>query len=852
MLTKFVSAFPHFLFPQYLYENGWQQFITWFDTQSWYPLGRPIATTIFPGMQVTAVFVKNLITGYNNMTFNDVCVYIPIWFSILTSVFTGLLAYECMLPQNSNENIWSFIMKKKSETTPKSYIPAGIMGAFAMSIMSMIPVHMMRSIGGNFNNESVANTPLVMTFWLWCRSLRANDDKSFWYGALAAVSYFCVAATWEGYIFVLNLIAVHAAILFFMGRFSTKIYKAYTLYYLIGTILSMQVPIIGASPLTTLDHAGPAAVFVGYQVLQYCETKKKQHKLTSLQVWMLRLQIIAVLLLIAAAFVYLAPNDSFNPVPSKVNRLFQTPNAKENLFGNSSTNHPPTRDAYFRYFRSVTVLAPIGFVWVLFHLGDASSFLLVYAGVALSFSMKMAKLIMLLGPISSVLAGVIMGVIFTSCSSTVVPAFAPNKSEISSDSPNKKKSIWTTINSSSIGKLIIKAVAVFILTELYHTHGNLFRYCKRMARALSLPVIKGRSNVDGRGVIINDFIDAYEELRDKSPEGSRVLAWSDYGHHITQIANRTVLADGSAWNHENMALVGKILTSSEEEGYQMARHVADYVMVYRIEPMDDFAKLPKIGEIANSFFKDTCPNDPTCSVFSKQKADGAPVDRINNSLLNKLYHDSASKGSAVDKTKFEKVFESIHDIVCIYKILDVDEESKTWLENNRAYPPALEAILQKSRDFIPDTDEEARPVDPSELLAHSKAIDPYIEHAKAKLTKQAIDAATNTWQNTVTTSTMLDMIKSKEVQKFQAYILEEPLRGFMRASNGQGPMWWAYRTQNEGIAAFLSKLGVSVDLKDGNGETPNDMLKVDIDLSGLDLGGLFQRGATDSADAASE
>ena len=37
------------------------RFFTWFDHQSWYPLGRPVATTIYPGMQITAVGLWRLL-----------------------------------------------------------------------------------------------------------------------------------------------------------------------------------------------------------------------------------------------------------------------------------------------------------------------------------------------------------------------------------------------------------------------------------------------------------------------------------------------------------------------------------------------------------------------------------------------------------------------------------------------------------------------------------------------------------------------------------------------------------------------------------------------------------------------
>ena len=75
--------------------------------------------------------------------------------------------------------------------------PAIECGLIAAAIMAIVPVHMMRSIGRGFNNESIANTAMTMTFFLWCRALRGGvDRKSNWtifWGALAAISYFYVS-----------------------------------------------------------------------------------------------------------------------------------------------------------------------------------------------------------------------------------------------------------------------------------------------------------------------------------------------------------------------------------------------------------------------------------------------------------------------------------------------------------------------------------------------------------------------------------------------------------------------------------------------------------------------------------
>ena len=145
---------------EYLAANGLRKFFTWFDRMAWYPLGRPVGTTIYPGMQMTSVFIwqtlgklreLGLLTWYAHVkkapiSLNDVCCLVPAWFGALATVFLGLLTLE----------------------TTNSYAAS----ACAALCMATVPAHLMRSVGGGYDNESIALTAMCATFYLWCRSLR--------------------------------------------------------------------------------------------------------------------------------------------------------------------------------------------------------------------------------------------------------------------------------------------------------------------------------------------------------------------------------------------------------------------------------------------------------------------------------------------------------------------------------------------------------------------------------------------------------------------------------------------------------------------------------------------------------
>lgn len=77
------------------------------------------------------------------------------------------------------------------------------------------------------------------------------------YGLSALLSLRFLIGHFEGgYVFITNMIPLHALVLVFMGRFSDRLYVAYSTWYAIGTLASMQVPFVGFQPVSTSEHMG--------------------------------------------------------------------------------------------------------------------------------------------------------------------------------------------------------------------------------------------------------------------------------------------------------------------------------------------------------------------------------------------------------------------------------------------------------------------------------------------------------------------------------------------------------------------------------------------------------------------
>jgi dolichyl-diphosphooligosaccharide--protein glycosyltransferase len=61
------------------------------------------------------------------------------------------------------------------------------------------------------------------------------------WAASAALFYFYMVAAWGGYVFIINLIPLYVLFLIIVERTDIKLYIAYSVFYVIGTLLSMQV-----------------------------------------------------------------------------------------------------------------------------------------------------------------------------------------------------------------------------------------------------------------------------------------------------------------------------------------------------------------------------------------------------------------------------------------------------------------------------------------------------------------------------------------------------------------------------------------------------------------------------------
>lgn len=539
---------------KYLADKGWHSFFHWFDYMSWYPLGRPVGTTIYPGMQITSVSLwKTLnwlreplglgrywdLAAKTSISLNDVCCLVPAWFGGSATLTLALLTAECSRSYGSS--------------------------VFGGLIMAIVPAHLMRSVGGGYDNESVAITAMCLTFLAWCRSLRGEpgDDwltvrrDVYVFGVLAGVCYTYMVAAWGGYVFVLNMVVAHALVLTLLFRYTEKLRIAFSLFFILGTAGATRIPVVGWRPFRDMEQLSAVVAFLGLNILGFVLRRWHLQSGPPSSWWRLALR--GVFARVFSTFVLalvcgslgaaLYPRGYFGPLSARVRGLFVKHTRTGNPLVDSVAEHQPASTAaYEQYLHYSYNLAPYGLALSLFFQRptDARLFLWTYAAVTVFFCSKMARLIILLSPAASALGGIALGVPFDNLVlRALADLFSP--SPCRNAQPPKTKSHsrrlgrlvsavlffgrqCTRIWSSKLGALCRLCAAVYTAKALWPKAMEFKDYSYRLSEGLSQPSIMFKARLtNGEEVLVDDYREAYLWLKSKTKKDARVMAWWDYG-----------------------------------------------------------------------------------------------------------------------------------------------------------------------------------------------------------------------------------------------------------------------------------------------------------------------------------
>lgn len=625
-----------------LVERGVYEFWNWFDERSWYPLGRIVGGTVYPGIMATAAIMHKILNTLGfHVNIREVCVLTAPVFSAFTALSAFALTQEC------------------ADTS------AGIVAA---AIISIVPGYISRSVAGSYDNEAVAITAMIFTFYMWTKAVVTG---SLLWSLGVCLAYLYMVSTWGGYIFLINVIPVYVLVMLVSGRYSHRLYVAYNTFYVVGTLLSMQIRFVGFNAVQSMEHLGAFGTF-GLLNL-YCVASWVR-SFTGPRIFraFVRWLVLFTTSIVGGTIALLAVMGVMNVSSGRIMTLLQPTYASKHIpiIASVSEHQPTAWGAYFFDLHLTAYLMPVGMYFCFKRLTDANLFLVTYGMFSAYFSGVMVRLMLVLAPAAAMLSAIgVSGSLKFFMRSLKVPdrpataverlivhaqqplssetslseqdadgstsvAFASeNKSvvedgltagmegnaatrggkkrrnaaattdvgrgkktnsgsprDIAQGTDNGKSTVERRSHTSRSDKpsavrtvpLLAKPIAFVMAVG---TCVFLIQYVRHSiwatSEAYSSPsvVLSARSG-DGSRVFFDDYRAAYYWLRQNTADDAKIMSWWDYGYQISGMGNRTVIVDNNTWNNSHIATVGKAMNSPEYFSYKIARKLdVDYVLV---------------------------------------------------------------------------------------------------------------------------------------------------------------------------------------------------------------------------------------------------------------------------------
>lgn len=655
-----------------LVKDGFYDFWNWFDDRSWYPLGRVVGGTIYPGLMVTAAIIHNILHFFNfPVDIRNVCV-------LLAPVFSGATAFATYLL-----------------TTELKDSSAGLLAAVFMGIA---PGYISRSVAGSYDNEAIAIFLLMFTFYLWIKALKLGS--SLW-AAGAAFFYFYMVSAWGGYVFIINLIPLHVFVLMLMGRFSSRVYVSYSTFYILGTLMSMQIPFVGFQPTRTSEHMAALGVFGLCQIMGFVNLLRSHLQAKQFQI-VLKAFVGITFVLGFSALVGLTLTGYIAPWTGRFYSLWDTGYAKIHIpiIASVSEHQPTAWPMFFFDLQMLIFTFPVGIYLCFRELRDEHVFVIVYGVFASYFAGVMVRLMLTLTPCVCVCGGIAISTLLDTyldfTNKSTVAAVQAEQTEESSPSDKKKKASSKKERKSKVFGILGNDTRLLVVGSFVFFLFMFVWHCTWVtSNAYSSPsVVLASRNPDGSQRIIDDFREAYYWLRKNTDEDATIMSWWDYGYQIAGFSNRTTLVDNNTWNNTHIATVGRAMSTNETDAYEiMKRHDVNYVLVIFGGLLgysgDDINKFLWMIRISQGIWPDVIKESDYFTPSGEYRVDDQASKAMKESLMYKMsyyrFHEMFGGRQPFDRVRnqplpmkgpelsvLDESFTSENWIVRIYKVKDYD------------------------------------------------------------------------------------------------------------------------------------------------------------------------------------
>ncbi|MFW9787112.1 MAG: STT3 domain-containing protein [Candidatus Thorarchaeota archaeon] len=508
----------------YITENGYGAFFTWYDDTTWVPFGRDMAKTSYLGVPFTSAFFYFLLNSIGiQVDVLTVSLLLPAFMGALTAVVAFFLGREL-----SNNTVGLF---------------AGLFTAF-------IPAFLTRTIAGFYDNECIGVFAIVLTTFLFIRGLKRGSIPA---SLAAGLSLGYLQISWGASDFMLGLLALYGFIMLLMGRYSRRLLTTYLLTISLGIFIGALAPRNGFGSLTefsVLAPVGIGALLVGYEIwIRIGGYRESTATALAPHIKPILTGLIIPLIGIGAYLLYNSEMDleisPFNTNPViKIGSKFLTVinpfvRLDQRILASVAEHLPSPWGSFYNILLILIFFFPLG-LYFLFKRGrDEDWLILLYGVTSVYFAGSMIRLNLILAPGVAILAAV-----------AAYNILAPFAKVVTQKSVFERRRFRMSSSLTSEHALTAFAFIGLLLSV------NMILSVQYVAMQVGNPEF-AQAQLSGSGQ--TDWQTAMTYIRNVLPDDAIVASWWDYGYWINGASGKVTIVDNATFNSTQIAKMGYAL-----------------------------------------------------------------------------------------------------------------------------------------------------------------------------------------------------------------------------------------------------------------------------------------------------
>jgi dolichyl-diphosphooligosaccharide--protein glycosyltransferase len=530
---------------EYIVKNGYSAWFTWHDTMSWWPVGRDVAHSSYPGVPFSAAFIYHLIHafGYKVSVYN-VCLYFPVLMGVVTCIVAYFLGRD---------------------------LGGSSVGLFTAFFLAISDAFIGRTSLGFFDTENIGIFGMAATCLLFLRSIDKKKSlvQKIAYAVAAGFFLGYIFASWGAARYVVGLLA-----LFILASLITNLYeRSYLISYFItmgiGFLIALLVPKLGIGYLGSVENSAVMLLILFLVIYEMVRERLEARKARLLMGMLLLLLVVGVF-----ALQYLGV---IKPLTGKFLRLLDPREALETpLYASVAEHHRSVWTNFFGSMGLTFVLGMLGTYLALSKLDGKRLFSVLFFISAVYFAGVMSRLSLILSIPASFMAAY-------GLKELMAPFIHLSRQRVEARRVRRRRMVF------GLSRELAIVFAVFILVATLPTIWS-------TAASSNRPTTLACSGVSALlgGSYPQDWLQALSWMRDNLPDDAIVVSWWDYGYWIEAVANKTTLADGATKNASQIAQIGRIMMLNQSESLPiLEKYGATHIVVfYTFNPSDPETQWP--------------------------------------------------------------------------------------------------------------------------------------------------------------------------------------------------------------------------------------------------------------------